>query len=118
MVVALVGFQVGDMLHATLDSLRNELRLLLRGGHIRECLSEALAIPVVAMMKRFRPLDSDRWIGTEAEPNFTVACGPFLPPFRGRGLWVIVPVVTILSPAAFMTGNWCQIRRLSGILTH
>jgi hypothetical protein len=57
-------------------------------------------------------------MGTDAEPNFTVAIGPFLPPFRGRGFWVAVPVVTILSPAAFMTRKWYQFERLSGFLTH
>jgi hypothetical protein len=42
-------------------------------------------------------------MGTEADPNFTVAAGPAFPPFRERGLWMALPFVTILSPAAFMT---------------
>jgi hypothetical protein len=42
-------------------------------------------------------------MGTEADPNFTVAASPVFPPFRQRVLESPLPFVTILSPAAFMT---------------
>ena len=45
--VALVGLQVGDVLHPALDSLRNELGLLLGGFEGAEGLAQPLAVAVV-----------------------------------------------------------------------
>jgi hypothetical protein len=42
-------------------------------------------------------------MGTEADPNFTVAAGPAFPPLRERVLEFRLPFVTILSPTPFMT---------------
>lgn len=53
-------FDVGDVLHAGLDSLRHELRLFLRGDKVRECRADSFAVPVVGDEIAFPPLDSDR----------------------------------------------------------
>jgi hypothetical protein len=41
-------------------------------------------------------------MGTDADPNFTVAVGPAFLPFREGEFWMPLSFVTILSPAAFM----------------
>ena len=46
-IVALVGFEVCHVLHARLDSLRHELRLLFCGLQGGEELAQAFAVPVV-----------------------------------------------------------------------
>jgi hypothetical protein len=43
-----VRFQVGDVLHPALDSLRNEHGFLLGGGQLGESFANPLAVPVVA----------------------------------------------------------------------
>jgi hypothetical protein len=56
-------------------------------------------------------------MGTEADPNFTVAAGPALPLFLERVLDSALPFVTILSPATFMTLEMVSTWTKSAFLT-
>ena len=86
--VALVGLQVGDVLHAALDSLRNELGLLFGGFKGAEGLAKPFAVAVVGDQKADpvtfdQPIDRHRGAAELHHRNRLALALPIHPWARG-----------------------------------